>query len=134
MAVYGGEGAMALNKKQEEFIAHYLSNGYNATQAYLASHNCSHETAQKNAYKTFNNPEVKAEIKRRQAEHFETLNISAERIAEELAAMAFACKGDKDYNGSVKLKALDLLQKQLGLQTQKVEADLHTDIVLNIEE
>ena len=125
---------MALTKKQEDFISYYLSNGYNATQAYIEAYGASYDTAQKSAYRVYKNPEVKAEIKRRQAEHFETLNISAERIAEELAAMAFACKGDKDYNGSVKLKALDLLQKQLGLQTQKVEADLHTDIVLNIEE
>jgi phage terminase small subunit len=125
---------MALTKKQEEFIAVYLSNGYNATQAYLATHDCSYETASKNSYKLYNNPEVKEEIKRRQKEHYETLNISAERIAEELASMAFAAKGDKDYSGSVKLKALDLLQKQLGLQTQKIEADLNTDINITIEE
>lgn len=125
---------MALNKKQLDFIAFYLNNGYNATQAYLAAYDCTYETAAKNAYKTYNNPEVKEEIKRRQQEHYEMLNISAERIAEELASMAFAAKGDKDYSGSVKLKALDLLQKQLGLQTQKVEAEINTDININIEE
>lgn len=125
---------MALNKRQEEFINQYLANGYNATQAYLAAYECSYETAQSSAYRVFNHPEVNAEIKRRQQEHYAMLNISAERIAEELAAMAFAAKGDKDYSGSVKLKALDLLQKQLGLQTQRVEADINTDINITIED
>ena len=125
---------MALNKRQEEFINQYLANGYNATQAYLEAYGCSYETAQRSAYRVYNHPEVNAEIKRRQQEHYSMLNISAERIAEELAAMAFAAKGDKDYSGSVKLKALDLLQKQLGLQTQRVEADINTDIHINIEE
>ena len=125
---------MALSKKQKDFISHYLTNGYNATQAYLASHNCSYETAHKNAYKLYNNPEVKAEIKQIQEQHYETLNINAYRIAEELAEMAFAAKGDADYSASIKIKALDLLQKQLGLQTQKVEADVNTDIIINIGE
>ena len=48
--------------------------------------------------------------------------------------MAFAAKGDADYSASIKIKALDLLQKQLGLQTQKVEADVNTDIIINIGE
>ena len=48
--------------------------------------------------------------------------------------MAFAEKGDEDYTANIKLKALDLLQKQLGLQTQKVEADISTDINIVIEE
>ena len=125
---------MALNKKQREFIANYLTNGYNATQAYMVAYGCSHEVANKNAYKTYNNPEVKAEIQAKQREYFETLNITAERIAEELSEMAFAPKGDEDYCASVKLKALDLLQKQLGLQKQKVEADLTSEITINIIE
>ena len=125
---------MALNKKQKDFISYYLTNGYNTTQAYYSAYNCTYETALKNAYKTFHNPEVKAEIQRLQAEHYETLNINAYRIAEELADMAFAEKGDEDYTANIKLKALDLLQKQLGLQTQKVEADISTDINIVIEE
>ena len=125
---------MALNKKQKDFIANYLTNGYNATQAYISAYGSSHEVATKNAYKVFNNPEVKAEINERQAQIYASLNINAERIAIELAEMAFAVKGDEDYCATVKLKALDLLQKQLGLQHQKIEADVHTDINIVIEE
>lgn len=34
---------------------------------------------------------------------------------------------------NIKLKAIDLLQKQLGLQTQKINADVSTNIEIKIE-
>lgn len=125
---------MALTAKQHEFILQYLSNGYNATKAYEAAYESDYITANKNAYRVLNNPEVKRQIQEQQDKHYRSLEINAEHIAEELAAMAFAEKGDKDYSASVKLKALDLLQKQLGLQRQKVEADVNTDINITITE
>lgn len=120
---------MALTKLQEDFIGEYMQNGYNATQAYLKVYGGDYKKANKNAYKTYHTPEVKREIERRQMEIYETLNISAERIATELSTMAFAEKGDKDYNATAKLKALDLLQKQLGLQQQKIKADVETTTI-----
>ena len=43
-----------------EFIQHYFSNGYNATQAYLAvSQECSYETAKANGYKMVHSPVVR---------------------------------------------------------------------------
>lgn len=125
---------MALTAKQHEFILQYLNNGYNATKAYEAAYESDYITANKNAYRVLNNPEVKRQIQEQQDKHYRSLEINAEHIAEELAAMAFAEKGDKDYSASVKLKALDLLQKQLGLQRQKVEADVNTDINITITE
>ena len=55
-------------------------------------------------------------------------------VMSKLAEIAFSEKGDSDYTTKDKLKALDLLQKQLGLQKQKLEADVNTDIIINIEE
>lgn len=50
--------------------------------------------------------------------------------------MAFAEKGDDDYTANIKLKALELIQKQLGLQTQKIDANVNqeTTIIVDIEE
>ena len=50
--------------------------------------------------------------------------------------MAFAEKGDDDYTASIKLKAIELIQKQLGLQSQKIEANVNqeTTIVVDIQE
>ena len=53
---------------------------------------------------------------------YEAKMISAETIASELA-IAFQRRESlkDDYSEGTKLKALELLQKQLGLQTQKIE-------------
>lgn len=120
-----------LTDKQQLFVEEYLANGFNATDAYRKAYNV--EKAN-HAYRIFNQPAVKEEIAKRLKEKHETLNITADRVMEELATIAFAKKGDKDYNANAKLKALDLLQKQLGLQTQKIQADVNTDIVINIGE
>ena len=120
-----------LSAKQLFFVEEYLANGYNVADAYRKAYNVERAN---NAGKTFNLPAVQEEIARRLKEKHETLNITADRIMEELATIAFAAKGDKDYNANAKLKALDLLQKQLGLQTQKIQAKVNTDIVINIGE
>lgn len=53
-----------------------------------------------------------------------------------LAEMAFADKDDEIYGPSVQLKALDMIQKQLGLQKQKIDAnvDQTTTITVTIDE
>ena len=73
-------------------------------------------------------------IKQLQQIEFEAACITAERIGLKLAEIAFAAKGDEDYNPNAQLKALDLLQKQMGLQKQHIEADVKTDINITIEE
>ena len=120
-----------LSARQLFFIEEYLANGYNVADAYRKAYNVERAN---NAGKTFNLPAVQEEIAKRLKEKHETLNITADRVMEELATIAFAAKGDKDYNANAKLKALDLLQKQLGLQTQMIQADVNTDIVINIGE
>ena len=47
--------------------------------------------------------------------------IDANRWASEVADIAFANKGDEIYTSADKLKALQMLQKYLGLDVQKVE-------------
>ena len=69
-----------------------------------------------------------------QSEAYEAAFITAERVALKLADIAFADKDDEYYGVSAQLKALELIQKQLGLQQQKIEADLHNDIIININE
>ena len=73
-------------------------------------------------------------LEKRKAEIYHNVSVDAEMVMSKLAEIAFSEKGDSDYTTKDKLKALDLLQKQLGLQKQKLEADVNTDIVINIEE
>lgn len=126
---------MALTKKEKAFCEEYVANGCNASQAYFKVYDTSCiENARKAYCKTFRKPEVKAYIAELQQEAFERACISAERVALKLAEIAFAEKGDEVYNATAQLKALDLIQKQLGLQHQKIEADVNTEITITIEE
>ena len=125
---------MALTKKEQAFCEEYVANGCNASRAFQFAYGCSIEDARKRYCKTFRKPEVKEYIGDLQREAFNEACITAERVALKLAEIAFADKKDEHYGAGAQLKALDLLQKQLGLQHQKIEADLHTDININIEE
>lgn len=125
---------MALTKKEKAFCEEYVVNGCNSSRAYQKVYECSIEDARKRYCKTFRKPEIKAYIAALQKEAFEAACINAERVAIKLADIAFAEKDDEYYTVVAQLKALDLLQKQLGLQHQKIEADVNTDIKITIEE
>lgn len=123
-----------LTLKEQAFCEEYVANGCNASRAFAKAYGCCIEDARKRYCKTFRKDSVKEYIARLQKDAYDAACINAERVALKLADIAFAEKGDDYYTASSQLKALDLLQKQLGLQHQKIEADVNTDIVINIEE
>lgn len=123
-----------LTLKEKTFCEEFVANGGNASRAYQYAYGCSIEDARGRYGKTFRKPEVKEYIEALQKVAFENACITAERVALKLGEIAFADKGDNDYNATAQLKALDLLQKQLGLQKQNINADLHTDINITIGE
>ena len=123
-----------MTKKEKLFCEEYIANGGNASRAYALAYECSIEDARKRYCKTYRKPEIKEYIRALQKVEFEAACITAERVGLKLAEIAFADKGDEDYNATAQLKALDLLQKQLGLQHQHIEADISTDINITIEE
>lgn len=124
---------MKLTKKEKAFCEEYVANGGNASRAYFAAYDTTIENARKEYCKVFRKPAVKEYIRELQKVAFENACINAERVALRLSDIAFADKDDEYYNISAQLKALDLLQKQLGLQHQKIEADVSTDINITIE-
>ena len=123
-----------LTKKEKTFCEEYVANGCNASRAYEVAYGCSIEDARKRYCKTFKKPEVKAYITSLQREAYEAAFITAERVALKLADIALSAKDDEYYGVSAQLKALELIQKQLGIQQEKIEADLHNDIIININE
>ena len=125
---------MALTKKEKVFCEEYVTNGCNASRAYQVAYECTIEDARKRYCKTFRKAEIKEYIRELQKEAFEQACITAERVALKLGDIAFAAKDDEFYTVQAQLKALDLLQKQLGLQKQHIEADVKTDIVIDITE
>lgn len=126
--------AKGLTAKEKAFCEEFVANGCNASRAYQKAYDSTIEVARGTASRVLKRPIVKEYIQKLQKDAYEAAFINAERVAMKLAEIAFAEKGDDDYAASAQLKALDLLQKQLGLQTQKLEADVNTDINIFIEE
>ena len=109
---------MALNEKHKLFVVNYIATNFNAIEAYeLTYPKSTRATARTNAYKLLANKEIKAEIEGQVKMILEAKHITAERVLLEIADIAFALKGDEVYDVKAKLKALELLQKQMGLQT-----------------
>lgn len=122
--------------KHEAFALEYVSNGYNQVKAYMTVYpNCTVDSAKRSSRNLMKDPEIKARIDELIKEKYDALHINAERIAEKLGEMAFADKEDEIYGPSVALKALDMLQKQLGLQKQQIKAEVDTKtIVVSIDD
>lgn len=124
-----------LTAKERAFCEEYVKT-YNATQAYYNVYNCGYDTANSAAFRKLKDKEIQEYIQQLQKEQFAAAAITAERVGLKLAELAFVEKGDDLYGTSAQTKTLDLLQKQLGLQTQKVDANVNqeTTIVVSIDE
>ena len=118
-----------LSAKQRLFCEEYVRT-YNATQSYLTAYpNAGYDTAKATGWQLLRDQRVKDYITQLEKEVYEANRINYERIANELAKMAFS----ETSAENIKLRAIDLLQKQLGLQTQKVDATVSNDINIKIE-
>lgn len=123
-----------LTAKEKAFCEAYVE-CYNIKEAYVKAYNNANlDTARSNGSQVLKRPRVNAYIAQLQKEAFERAMITPERIANKLADIAFAEKGDKEYDVKAQLKALDLLQKQMSLQNQNINANVETTIKLVIEE
>ena len=116
---------MALTAKQKLFCEEYVSNGYHLVEAYMKAFGCSYEVANANQWKLMKKDTIKNYIKEIQTERFEALGMNANRIAKMLTDIAT----DPEASRTEQMKALELLQKQMGLQTQKVEAEVKTTTI-----
>lgn len=109
-----------LSPKQKLFCEEYIANGMNASQAYAKIYKKSPESSYSS--RLMNNPEVKEYLEKRRQEIYDAYNIDAMRVMEEIAHIAFGEVDENDtINYSLKLKALELLSKNLNLQTVKTE-------------
>jgi len=82
-----------LTPKQELFVAHYLANGLNATKA-AESAGYSKQTAYSIGQENLTKPEVQKAIEKKHLPRLARLEITAERVLNELAMMGFANMGD----------------------------------------
>lgn len=110
---------MALTAKHKLFAETYLANGFNALEAYNTVFGGGQKNKPSYPYTLLKKPEIAEYLEQRRTEIYNSLNIDAMRVMQEIANIAFAPTDDK--NIGAKLKALELLSKNLSLQTQKTE-------------
>lgn len=121
-----------LNKSEKRFCEEYVANGYHCALAYQKAYpNANYETCRSNASRKMKKQEIKDYIAQLQQEAFEENCINGNRIALELAYLAFERDAEKVAHSN-KLKAIDLLQKQLGLQQKKIDADVNGEVNISI--
>lgn len=109
-----------MTEKQRLFAEHYLANGFNAREAYYSAFGENGNKQPSYPYTLLKNKEISGYIQKRREEIYDSLNIDATRVMQEIADIAFEPRNEK--NVASKLKALELLSKNLSLQTQKIES------------
>ena len=121
-----------LNEKQKMWCDEYLANGYNATAAYKKIYGAT-PNSDKNAYALKVKPHVQEYIQTRLAEIVGPKEEIIEKMARKLSEVAFEDAKSEDIALQHQLKALELLGKQLGVYTTKVEANIR-NYVIDIED
>ena len=111
-----------LTAKQRLFCENYVSNGYKLQKAYMDAYDCSPENANARSWELMKKDSINQYIREIQHERFEALHITADKIAQQLAEIA----DDPESTKTEKMRALELIQKQMGLQTQKAEVEVKT--------
>lgn len=123
---------------QRKFCEEYVANGCNATGAYrtLKPDVPSNDSAYQRARNILKDPRAQEYVGSLLEEAWKEACITPARIAKEIADIAFApIDNENGLTYAVKKDYFNLLQKQLGLQTQKVEAEVKTTVIdINIEE
>ena len=116
---------------QRKFLEEYVKD-YNGTRAYMrACPNVTYSSAHTLSGRILKMPEAKEYLDKLEREIYEAYRINAEHIATELAKIAFM---DDEATKKDKMKAMELLQKQLGLQQQNIKADVNNDIIITVGE
>lgn len=110
-----------LNVRRRKFVSSYLNNGFNGVQAAISAGFSDHyPSAQTEAWRLLRNAEIKREINKRLAKV-----LTKDEVLERLSDVAEA---DTKIDGSMRMKALELLGKSHKLFIDKVETEDKTPL------
>lgn len=111
-----------LSAAEKEFCAIYMSNGKNATQAYLTLHpTVKYDTARSHGCNMLKREQVKAEINRMIDETMSDKIMSKERCLEELTKIALTS------TDTLKIKAIAEIGKIMGYNTQNINVNSNNE-------
>ncbi len=127
-----------LTAKQKKFCLEYLKD-FNAMRA---ARRAGYSKISKNTtvYALLKNPSIRQFIKSMKVEHVEKAQLTVEAILDEIQSIAFAIADGNLIKTADKLKALELMGRNLGifsdkdLAPQKIEINVHVVIVDKVEQ
>jgi phage terminase small subunit len=128
-----------LNDRQRLFVRHYIAT-LNATEAYKrAGYTASTDNvAAVEGHKLLRKPNVAEAVAEGVEEKMSKADISAERILDELASIAFLTPEQldalKSIKGNEKMRALELLGKYHTLFTDRIEQSGEVTINVSLED
>lgn len=105
-----------LPKRRQRFVEEYIVD-YNATQAAIRA-GYSEKAARSTGSEILQNPDIQAAIHEELEKQSQRTNVTADRIVQELAAMAFERGADwteSKMKNNNKLRALELLGRHFGI-------------------
>lgn len=120
-----------LTQKQEQFALN-IFNGMTQADAYKASYsanNMSDNAIYREASLLMSNPKIAQRIKELRDETAKHSIMSAQERLEWLSNLI----NNEEEGTSEKLKAIDIMNKMQGEYVQKVEADVKSEVTINIE-
>ena len=99
-----------------------MTNGFNATKAYMAIYKCSSDVAESNGHRLMGNAGIKDCITKKRKELSDKYMITKQEIIEDLIRIKDLCKDEPKSAGQA-IKALEVINKMLGLnEPDKVES------------
>lgn len=123
----------ATKEKWLRVAEEWLVNGYNSIKAYRSVYpNVTDRTARDNFSHIKRDPFISKYIEEQRSKAFENRCIDLTRVTEEISEIAFCEKGDEFVPMTVKLKALELLQK--ALKEDELAKNNNNEIVIGLEE
>lgn len=123
----------ATKEKWLKVAEEWLVNGYNSIKAYRSVYpNVTDRTARDNFSHIKRDPFISKYIEEQRSKAFENRCIDLTRVTEEISEIAFCEKGDEFVPMTVKLKALELLQK--ALKEDELARNNNNEIVIGLEE
>lgn len=125
---------MALTLKQKAFIEEYVRNGYNGTKAYRTiTPDIDPNKATKIASRIIKSPEGQEYMQQVQHDNLERFGNLPEMIIKELTD-DLTYRDEKGNRSKTWQKSADLLQKQLGLQSTKVDVKGNMEIKVDLDD
>ena len=125
-----------LTKRMEDFCQEFVNNNHHQAEAYLKVYKCKPNTASAAACKLMKNPLIIERIEQLEEEAWKRAAITPAKMLRELAKIAFAdVDNDNGLTYSVKKDYFNLLQRQMGLDKQTIEAKVEVNnINIDIED